>query len=146
MTKKGKGKKGKKGKKKGGSKKGKKTFRRVVQKKSLAAMLGGAVTAYKAETYTPPGFSKNILGVQVQGAKTLLRGDVTSPYVREAVVETGKAVMANSGPALVGAAISYGEDVPLVGGLYKDLIKRPLDRMFGKLQRRLTKRKARYKF
>jgi len=94
------------GKKRKGGRKGKKS--------SLAVTLGGAKTAWDVGT---------------GGTFTDIKSTLSNPSLSSAKVTTVNAwtrLKTSGGPLLLGAAISYGDKVPLVGKLYKP-VKKNLD-------------------
>lgn len=97
-------------------------------KTPIAATIGVAKTVWDVETGPDLWGAKNTLGAQ--------RNAISHPEWRTyAVQQTYASAKRNSGPALIGLAISYGDKVPVVGKLYKP-IKRNLDslarQIFGK--------------
>ena len=140
--KKGKGKK--KGKKKGGYKRKaskKKGGSRPAQKKHLGAMLGTAKSVYDMETNPAGPYSSDLYLVQKNAVVTAVKGDFS--LVVPAAKATLDGALSHGGPAVIGMAVSYGEDIPLIGDVVKE-IKRPLNRFIGKMERKLTKRKRRW--
>lgn len=136
-------KKGKKGKGKGrkgrARSKAPKTRRLRKAKTPIAATVGGLISAYNIELQPPtPGYVTPVYEVQINAIKTM---DPTK--IVDAAKYTWVAVKDKSGPALVGLALSYGGDLPVVGPLYKGLVKTPVDRLIGKLERKLTGKKPR---
>ena len=134
-----------KGKKKGGYKRRastkKKTTRRSKPKTPIGASVGTGVTVYRIATKrTPLSWASPI--DQLFADRTLMEN---IKFAFEAAVQNAKATE-NIGPLLVGLGVSYGEDVPVVGPLYKGMIKRPADRLLGKLERALTKKKPKLKW
>ena len=121
----------------------KKVKRRVVKKKNLAAPIGGAMTIAKTEM-APDAWGSTVLNAQKNAVIAVMKGDFSNPWIVHSVKVTYAQLLANSGPALVGTAISFGEDIPLVGGLVRE-VKRPANRLLGKAQKVLTGRKPRFK-
>jgi hypothetical protein len=121
----------------------KKVKRRVVKKKNLAAPIGGAMTIMKTEM-APDAWGSTVLNAQKNAIIGLLKGDFDNPWIKHAARLTYVELLKNSGPALVGTAISFGEDIPLIGGLVRE-VKRPANRLLGKAQKMLTGRKPRFK-
>lgn len=137
----GKKKKGTKKKKSGGGGKKKKGRKRSTPKKHLGATLGTAYTGYKVATEISPIYS-------METYKALVQSVLDGKFDRtKAIIEfSWDTTKKNATPLIAGLAVSYGEDVPVVGELYKDIVKKPMDRLLGKLERKLTKKKARWKW
>ena len=135
----------KKGSKKKGTKRRRPTKKRVVRhapKKHLAANAGLAVTVYKVAT--------DAEGTMISPVQALFYPyDSMQTRVAAVVRKVASNLMEtkNTGPALIGLTMSYGEDLPLVGGLYKDIIKKPADRLLSKVEKGLTgKKRGRWKW
>ena len=125
-------KKGAATRKRNASKKKGKGGGRARPKQHLGATLGGAKTAYD---------------VAMAGTLDDVINTIKSPSIAGAKVTAVRAVAnlkANATPAVFGAVISFGEDVPLVGPLYNDVVKKPLNKFLGKMEKKLTHRKRRW--
>jgi len=112
-----------KGKRKGYRGKKKRSVSRK-HKTPLAATLGGVKTAYD---------------VGMDGTFTDLKSTAMKPSLTTGKITVQNAwtrVQTKGGPLMLGLAVSYGDKVPLVGKLYKKLIKNDVDRLvrqiFGK--------------
>ena len=108
-------------------------------KQHLAATLGGAKTIYDTETEMT-GWGVPVYKLQLDAAKSIITGNFNDPMVMVAIKQTGIRAYQNSAPALIGALVSFGEDLPVVGGLARD-VKRPVNRLMGKVEKRLTGKK-----
>ena len=134
-------KKRKSSKKRKGTKRRKSTKKkRVVRqpKKHLGAMLGTAKSVYDMETNPAGPYSSDLIVVQKDALVYALKGDFG--MVVPAAKATLDGALQHGGPAVIGLAISYGEDAPIVGDFVRE-IKRPLNRFIGKMEKRLLKRK-----
>ncbi len=112
-------------------------------KKHLGVLLGGAATGYKTESAVDP-WGSTVLAAQKNAAKAILKGDLANPWIKHAAELTVARAKENAGPALIGAAASFGEDIPVVGGMVRD-VKRPLNRMMGKVETALTGKKPKWR-
>lgn len=114
--------------------KSKKGGRRSVKTQNLGVTVGGAKTAYDILN-TPTGYYATNIGTAY--VKAVLEGNTR--VLKGLMVETVTAARQNALPALAGAAASYGEDIPFVGDLYKDGVKKPINRFLVKFQKRVLK-------
>ena len=121
----------------------KKVKRRVVKKKNLAAPVGLAITAAKAETSTV-SWGGTLANAQKNAIHSIFE-PALAPWRKYAIDETIIKYKKEGAPALVGITLSFGEDIPLIGGLVRE-VKRPANRLLGKVQKVLTgSKKARFK-
>ena len=137
-------KKGKGKKKKGGAKRRRPAAKkkRVTRKQKLhiGAGVGTAKSGYDFFTADLNGQSvgyRLLASVTDPAQRAALLSALTSGQITSIAWREGK-------PMLFGVALSYGEDAPVVGPMYKDLVQRPLNKLIGKVERKLTKRKRRW--
>ena len=141
-------KKKRKSSKKKGTKRRSPTKKRVVRhapKKHLAANLGLAASAYKVATDRTGDLNYGISPV----AAVFYPYDSLETKVKAIVNKTLENVKQTENvlPGMIGVLVSYGGDVPLVGPLYKDVVKKPADRFLGKVEKALTgKKRAHWKW
>ena len=104
--------------------------KRVVRKQKLhiGAGVGTAKSGYDF-------FTADLYGATV-GHRLL--ASVTDPAQRTAILSALKSgtlasiAWREGKPMLLGVAVSYGEDAPVVGPMSNDLVKRPLNKLIGK--------------